>query len=57
MELFIFIQLMLIFFIQPRLILLDDGGDGDVFYFFCGDGDDVFFIFFALSKLYKQINY
>jgi hypothetical protein len=56
-EQLIFIQFLLIFFILPLFILLDDGGDGDVFYFFYGDGDDVFFIFFALSKLYRQINY
>jgi len=56
-ELFVFIQLRLIFFILPCFILLNDDGDGGVFYFFYGGGDDVFFIFFLLSKLYKEINY
>jgi len=50
MELFVFIQLMLIFSIQLLFILLNDDGGDDVFYFFYGGGDDAFFIFFPLSK-------
>jgi len=57
MELFVFIQLMLIFSIQLLFILLNDDGGDDVFYFFYGGGDDAFFIFFPLcfTQLQHQL--